>query len=361
MKKFSKLILTLTILTLTAAGCRAESPEIAPCGVAKLRALENFLSERGRETTIVTVGEKPVLSVGDVSYPADLHSIGKSLVAALAGVAVADGSLSLKETLAAAAWEEKEPLSPKESGATWNDLLKFRSGVYHPAAREFLSWKALKPARESRAPGQFWFYNEWDANSLAHALERRYGRSVGGLFLERIAKPLGMNDFSAASVEVRRSPESLSPSYLFRLSARDLSRFGTLLLGEGKWDNTQLLPRGWVKRTLRPYSRTSEAGVDAFFGYFSWWVGFPFDYAERGGARLLASAWNRGPETYLSYGLGGKFLLLVPERRMVVVRYLHSTDEATDFTEMGNFMQAVWDSVDCSSLGAIVDWGGVSP
>lgn len=63
--------------------------------------------------------------------------------------------------------DDNEPrLTDEEKRATVHDLLKARSGVYHPALYETARMKEKRPPRHSHASGTFWYYNNWDFNVL---------------------------------------------------------------------------------------------------------------------------------------------------------------------------------------------------
>jgi CubicO group peptidase (beta-lactamase class C family) len=62
--------------------------------------------------------------------------------------------------------------------------------------------------------------------------------------------------------------KSIHAAYHFRLSARDMARFGYLFLRGGMWNGTQVIPREWIAETTRSYS---DAGNGQGYGYL-WWV-----------------------------------------------------------------------------------------
>lgn len=58
------------------------------------------------------------------------------------------------------------------------------------------------------------------------------------------------------------------PAYPFRLSNRDLLRFGQLFLQQGTWDDRQVIPAHWVRSSTLPIS---HAGCRGAYGAM-WWV-----------------------------------------------------------------------------------------
>ena len=83
--------------------------------------------------------------------------------------------------------------------------------------------KKTRPARGSHAPGTFWYYNNWDFNALGSIFEKRTGLKIGDAFYERIAKPIGMQDFQPSDVYYLGGPVSVHSAYQFEISARDLA------------------------------------------------------------------------------------------------------------------------------------------
>ncbi len=90
---------------------------------------------------------------GQVERRFKCHSIRKSLLSALFGIAVAKGEIDIDETLGSIGIDDDTGLTEIERSARVSDLLKSRSGVYLPAAYETPSQKNSRPARGSHDPG----------------------------------------------------------------------------------------------------------------------------------------------------------------------------------------------------------------
>jgi CubicO group peptidase (beta-lactamase class C family) len=56
-----------------------------------------------------------------------------------------------------------------------------------------------------------------------------------------------------------------------RLRPRDLAKVDQLLVDDGRWNGTQVLPSGWVAETTRPRVNT-EGNGSLYYGYH-WWLG----------------------------------------------------------------------------------------
>lgn len=253
---------------------------------------------------------------GDVARPFNCRSIRKALLSSLYGIHVAAGRIDLDWTLADLGIDDTEPaLTAEEKRATIADLLTSRSGVYHPANFQTPADRARLPARTSHAPGTFWYYNNWDFNALGTIFEQCTGTRIFEDFARRVAQPLQMEDYRAQEMKYAAQPYSLHLLYSFRLSARDLARFGLLYLRQGRWQEQQVLSRAWVEASTAAQA-VARGGVG--FGY-AWWVCVDGKLFQR--VPLPAGS-------FASYGMGGQFLLVVPALDLVLV-HLGNSDDPT--------------------------------
>jgi CubicO group peptidase (beta-lactamase class C family) len=260
-----------------------------------------FSESIGSTAVFVVHRGQAVAQWGDVTRPINFRSGRKSLLNALIGIAIERGTISLRQSLAELSIDDTAPaLEENEKRATVADLITSRSGVYHPAAYEVPGTR--RPARHSHAPGTFFFYNNWDFNALGTIYERAAGRSIFESFEKEIARPLQMQDFRPAEHATSLKEEaSIHPAYIFRMTARDLARFGWLYANHGRWQDRQIVSRNWVEASTRAH--VPNARAQNAYGYL-WWV-------------------NLGPDgkqpMFWAAGAGGQFVLVVPARQLVIV------------------------------------------
>jgi CubicO group peptidase (beta-lactamase class C family) len=289
---------------------RLKSPAAAGWSEAGLRAVDAYADQQETDALMVVQGNKIVHTYGDITHKYLCHSIRKSILAALMGQDVADGTIDLSLTLEQLGIDDNEGLSEVEKQATVYDLLTARSGVYHPAGYETPWMRMIKEKRHSHAPGTFWCYNNWDFNALGTIFEQLAGKTVHQAFDERIAKPLGLEDFRLDGDKPDgwhdRFTESRHAAYPFRLSTRDLARFGQLYLRNGRWNGVSVLPDGWAQECVMPYS---HAGARGAYGYM-WWL-------ERDGVFFPGVVTPKG--SYAGFGAGGHFCIILPALDMVIV------------------------------------------
>jgi CubicO group peptidase (beta-lactamase class C family) len=260
-------------------------PGAAGWNVAKLDQARAFAETLDTGALFVVHRGKVILDYGKSSARWNGQSMRKSLLSALVGVAVSRGQIRMDATLAELGIDDVEPLTAAEKRATVRDLMMSRSGVYHSALYETRSNKESKPPRGSHRPGQFFYYNNWDFNTVGTIYEKATGTKIGEAFEREIAGPLQMDDFRArdvtyltsSSISERMSGNrSNQRAYVFMISARDFARIGQLYLNEGRWNGRQILPAQWVRASVQG----SEAVDGAKYG-FMWWV-YDDGFAARG-------------------------------------------------------------------------------
>ncbi len=277
---------------------------------------------------------------GDVERRYLCHSIRKSLLSALYGIAVAKGQIDIEDTLGSLGIEDKTPLTEAEKQARIADLLKARSGIYLPAAYESPGMKNSRPKRGSRPPGNQWYYNNWDFNALGEIFNKETGDDLFEAFEEEIARPLQMQDFDLRHTYYHLEAEhSNFPAYPFRMSARDLARFGLLYLNEGRWQDRQIIPSDWVRESTEAHSATGDGGG---YGYM-WWTA---------GGRLGELG------AYAAAGWGGHWVYVIPKAKLVVV---HRADTYEDRHIQVSSMRTILNTILNARIGPPVSNPDSSP
>ncbi len=278
----------------------------------KLDAARAYADSIDTEAVMVVVGGRVLDEWGPTDRRFNVHSIRKSLLSALYGIHVADGEIDLSKTMKQLGIDDNEPsLSEEEKKARLGDLLKARSGVYHPALYETQAMKARRPKRGSHAPGTFFYYNNWDFNVLGTVFERQCKNCIFRDFAERIAEPIGMQDFRVEDGAYVTGADSVYPAYPFRMTARDMARFGLLFLRGGRWEGDQVIPTDWVRESTTSYS---DAGDRGGYGYL-WWIAV--DGRHLPGVELPDGS-------YSARGAGGHYILVVPEYDLVIVHRVNT-------------------------------------
>ncbi|MCK5649870.1 MAG: serine hydrolase [Gemmatimonadetes bacterium] len=262
-----------------------------------------------------------VAAWGDVERRFMCHSVRKSFLSALYGIYWDRGEIELNKTLADLGIDDDpDPLLEAEKRARILDLLKARSGVFHPAA---YAGRTDSRPRGSEGPGRYFAYNNWDFNTSATILMQETGADVFEAFDEYFGQPLQMEDWRVSdSYYHYERDKSKYPAYPFRMSARDAARFGLLFARGGRWQDNRILSENWVNRSSALYSIDSDV-----MGYgFYWWVMREARFLQHG--------------MYAALGVGNQFIAVLPKSDMVIV------NRANTYEDEGTPMPALLDLIE---------------
>ena len=310
---------------------RISAPDRIGWSREKLTAAREYSKTIKTAAVMIVTGGRVLDQWGETATKYNIHSIRKSLLSALYGIHISEGRIDLSKTMAELGIDDNEPsLTPVEKKATVHQLLQARSGVYHPALYETASMKAARPPRWSHEPGTFWYYNNWDFNVLGIIFERQTKNSLFREFKTRIAEPIQMEDFTLDDTTYVTGADSVYAAYPFRLTARDMARFGLLFLRQGTWRGRQVIPRDWVRESTTSYS---DAGASGGYGYL-WWIAVD-------GRHLPGVTLPQG--TYSARGAGGHYILVIPRDDLVIVHRVN-TDVAgnqVSAAEFGKLVQLI--------------------
>jgi CubicO group peptidase (beta-lactamase class C family) len=301
-------------------------PADAGFDAEKLAAAKATWEELPSSAFMVIADGAVVAAWGDVERRFMCHSVRKSFLSAIFGVYWDKGEIKLNRTMAEIGIEEPDdPLLPREQTARTLDLLKARSGVFHPAA---YAGRTDSRPRGSEGPGQYFAYNNWDFNTLAAILKKETGADVFESWDEHFAKPLGMDDWRLTDGYYHyERDKSQYPAYPFRLSARDAARFGLLFAREGRWGDEQILSRNWVRRSTALYSIDSDV-----YGYgFMWWVAREPRFAKHG---FVAAN-----------GVGNQMIAALPDSDIVIVNRANTYEgEGTPMPALLDLIESILDA-----------------
>jgi len=287
-------------------------PEEIGWSSVKLEEAESYAEQIGSAAVMALYEGKVFFSWGKISQKYLIHSIRKPFLSALYGIYVKRGLIDLDKNLEELGIDDIPPgLTAEEKKATVRDLLMSRSGVYHEAAAEAQVMIRTRPERGSHAPGTFFYYNNWDFNVLGTIFEKQTGKKIFEAFKEEIADPIGMQDFLLSDCRYQREwKKSKHPAYHFRMTARDMARFGLLYQNNGKWEGLQIIPPEWIEESTTPYSINNLNGD----GYGYMWSVIPEE-----------SGFGNG---FYHTGTGVHLLAVLPEKKLV---FVHRVDTDKDF------------------------------
>jgi CubicO group peptidase (beta-lactamase class C family) len=260
-------------------------------------------------------------------------SMTKSVVNALIGILVRQGKLSVAARAPISAW--KDPADPR-SKITIDQLLRMESGLdigeslysraddaFNPAS-QMLYDEADMAAFAERAPlvaepGARWTYTNGNTQLLCAVirdLALRDGDDVLKFARRELFSPLGMR---RATLELDGAGSPIGSAFMWA-TARDWARLGLLYLDDGVVGGRRILPPGWADYSARPTPSASRYGYGAGF-----WTNR--DSGE--GARRRIDG-GMPSDAFMARGSQGQYVVIVPSKRLVVVRMGYAWDESGD-------------------------------
>jgi CubicO group peptidase (beta-lactamase class C family) len=220
----------------------------------------------------------------------DVASVQKSVISFLAAIAREQGKLDLDRTVASYIGNSWSKASPKqESGITVRHLMSMTSGLNQ-------SLNYLHPA------GTVWEYNTRAYSMMIPVLTKVANMDINALTHKWLTSPVGMLE---SRWEPRRwlQTQNAANTMGFATSARDLARFGLLILAEGKWDRHAVLKNSkYLFEALQP-----SQDLKSSYGLL-WW--------------LVNRSWfPEAPDNAVAaLGMLSRIVLIVPDKQLVIIR-----------------------------------------
>lgn len=235
--------------------------------------------------------------------PTRTWSVAKSIAGTLVGAAARRG---LIDPAAAAPIPEWQAPGDPRAAITTEQLLRMASGLHSDTGgsrtdaiyfggtavtEETVSWPIEVPA------GTRFRYANNDILLAIRGLRARAG--VDDFAQELLLRPLGLTG-TFAEKDWRQNYVLSSQVWA---TTRDLARLGQFWLDDGVVDGRRLLPNGWMRWMTTPSGPQPEDGPG--YGATLW---------------LFGPAQGLPVGSYAAQGNRGQFIMVVPSRRLVVVR-----------------------------------------
>lgn len=239
-----------------------------------------------------------------LDQPVNIKSASKSVLSALAGIAIQRGVLEGTEQKIAPVLRGDIPTGadPRIEEIDVGDLLSMRAGLGRTSGPHYGAWVAspnwvrhalARPFEDE--PGGRMIYSTGTSHLMSAVLSRASGRDTHQLAQEWLAAPLG----------IALPPWPQDPQGLYfggndmLMSPRALIRFGELYRNGGEIDGRRILPVGWVRESWRPRGVSPWSGNGYGYGWFTKQAG--------------------GYQVHFAWGYGGQMLFIVPALALTVV------------------------------------------
>ncbi len=208
------------------------------------------------------------------------HSVAKTVVAMLVGVALSEGRIGSLDDRAEQYVEELKGTPYGETSI--RHLLTMSSGVrflevYSGADDVAELWRlslrgeseggaaTVLPFRtRERTPGENFRYSSAETQVLGLVLRRATGKPLADYLSQKIWQPMGAEADATWLVDKGGYEAAFTG---INATLRDYARFGALLANEGRLDGRQIIPAGWVRAATTPSAKQFEpANMKNFVG-----------------------------------------------------------------------------------------------
>ena len=210
----------------------------------------------------------------------DLRSVTKSVVSALVGIASSSRAIRSLNTPLLDYFPEYRDLQVAErrqitirhalmmsAGLEWNEDIPYTD----PKNDEIVMNRSSDPMRYvlSRpivaTPSTAWRYNGGTTQVLGTIVQRATKQPLADYARAMLFAPLGITEIEWLG-NLAGVPSAASG---LRLRPRDLAKFGSLYLHDGRWNGRQVLSREWVQESTR--RRLTFPGQETRGYAYQWW------------------------------------------------------------------------------------------
>ncbi len=232
-------------------------------------------------------------------------SAGKTLTSALVGIAAAEGDINLDAKTAdylGAGWTSLT--SAQENKITVRHHLNMTTGLKDNVANPDCTEPACLELEAE--PGTRWAYHNAPYTLLDGVIEQATGNTLNTYVNEKIMEPIG-----AVGAYIRTGSNNV-----FFSNARSMARVGLLLLANGQWQNTSIIPEAYVAEMI-----TSSQTINPSYGYLTWLNGKPKSMIP--GSQIVFNqsiSPSAPPDMYAALGKNGQVICVVPSENLVVIR-----------------------------------------
>ena len=243
----------------------------------------------------------------------NIYSATKTIVGLLAGIALDEGAIrSLDDpvsryipsyTQGMQAQVTLRHLLTMSGGMAWDEAYASLFSVTTHGYYGNDLYELVTRLDVTDAPGEQFSYRSGETQLLAFAIEAATGQTLSHYAQEKPWKPLQTEKDAYWLLDKKNGDEKAF--CCFHTTARDVARFGSLLLHHGNWHGRQLVSHRYMDEMLRPASYLKDQwGQDPlnYYGLQTWL--FPY----------------RGDTIPCMRGMLGQYIFAIPSKDAIVVR-----------------------------------------
>lgn len=187
-----------------------------------------------------------------------------------------------------------ENLASMEGGLDWDESY---SSPFLPNAAAYYGFSVgdiVFKNKFKENPGEHFEYQSGATQLLGFAVSKAAGMPLSSYASAKLWKPLGMEQNANWTTDGTGMEKSFC---CIQSNARDWAKIGYLLLNNGKFENIPLIGENFIEKMITPTEKSN--------GIYGLGIWTNYD--------------SKIPHYYLR-GLGGQYVIIVPEKDMVIVR-----------------------------------------
>ncbi|MCE9604807.1 MAG: beta-lactamase family protein [Planctomycetia bacterium] len=305
-------------------------PEEAGMSAAGVAKVGEWLKASGAKTGLLVRGGKIVGEWYFDGASADtkliVYSTTKSFASTAAGLAIADGKLSL-DTKVGELLPDVKPEGKKN--VTVRQIISMDTGLHNNSGigqmPKLFSY-SLFEAPMDHEPGKHWNYNNTGLALLSPVMKKATGKEVDQVLKEKVFSKIGIGE-SDWKWDTRE--DHTIPYSGLHITARGLAKFGLLFLREGKWKDEQVVPAAWVKEATG-----SSQAMNPEYGYL-WWN------------NTTGKKWPGVPkDAYAALGRSDNSMLIVPSLDLIVLRTIGDDQDKSRKIKIAELFLAACEAVE---------------
>jgi CubicO group peptidase (beta-lactamase class C family) len=302
--------------TINSTTWETKTPESLKWNSAQIQPLYDFLQTNNSRAFILLKDGKIVLEKywgldllgGGFNQNSNWYwaSAGKSLTSLLVGIAQTEGIININNktsTYLGAGWSSL-PLA-KENLITVKNQLTMTTGLnFNVSDLDCTLPNCLQYYKDA---GTQWFYHNAPYTLLEKVVSIASGKTFNNYTDEKKESKIGMSGTWVLS--------GLNNVYYSK--ARDMARFGLLVLNKGKWENTIVLNDADYYTSMT----TTSQNLNSSYGYL-WWLNGKSSIIFPGLSTTYPKslAENAPSDLFSALGKNGQFIDVIPSKNMVVIR-----------------------------------------
>lgn len=307
--------------------CEENTVEPEQVGI-KSSYIEKFLVELSKNrsidahTVLIMKDGKVITRAGFYPYTIDRkqisHSLCKSIVALVAGIAIDEGIISLEDKIVDIFKINTNIFnSAKMKNITIENLLTMTSGINFNEAGSLVEndWSmAYFDSSVMFEPGERFAYNSLNTYMVARAIEEKSGEDFFEYMNRKLLEPLEITDWYWEKCPEEHVKAGWGLSYYID----DFGKIGCMCLNDGVWNGKRIVSKDWIKKMSTKKVDTPLEQNKYGYSYFTW-IG-------------------KDEKAFIFNGMLGQNVVIIPENKMVIVvtagsKILFPNSEIMDYIE----------------------------